>query len=104
MSFIYLQIICLWSLYNMISNLTIYLWSFDNNAVTVTRLIRTSFGDYQLQTIPPGMALEVPLKELKKQLHKGPLFKKNAQKKAKKQQKQQGEEEASPVKWVRHYR
>ena len=26
----------------------------------MTRLIRTAYGDYQLQTIPPGMAIEVP--------------------------------------------
>ena len=70
--------------------------------LTVTRLIRTSFGDYQLQTIPPGMALEVPVKDVSKQKHKGPLFSK--QKKQQSKQREEEEVEAPPVQWVRHYR
>jgi len=40
----------------------------------VTRLIRVSYGDYDLNTIPPGMALEVPCKDLERMTKKGPLF------------------------------
>jgi hypothetical protein len=32
--------------------------------VNVTRLIRISFGEYDLNTIPPGLAIEVPCKPL----------------------------------------
>jgi 23S rRNA pseudouridine2605 synthase len=35
--------------------------------LTVTRLIRVSFGDYDLNTIPAGMAIEVPVKPLENQ-------------------------------------
>eukprot|EP00977_Amphora_coffeiformis_P003072 scaffold578_cov167-Amphora_coffeaeformis.AAC.19 len=38
--------------------------------VKVTRLIRTAYGDYQLQTIPPGMAVEVP--DIRNLMKKGP--------------------------------
>jgi 23S rRNA pseudouridine2605 synthase len=40
----------------------------------VTRLIRISYGDYDLNTIPPGMAVEVPVKLLDKMKKKGPMF------------------------------
>ena len=40
----------------------------------VTRLIRISYGDYDLNTIPPGRAVEVPCKVLKGMKKKGPLF------------------------------
>jgi hypothetical protein len=66
-------------------------------------LIRVSYGDYQLQTIPPGMALEVPIKEIDKQVHRGPLFPPRKHKKHK-QGKTLEEEEASPIQWVKHYR
>lgn len=42
--------------------------------LTVMRLIRISFGDYHLNTIPPGMAIEVPYKSLEQTRKKGPLF------------------------------
>jgi pseudouridine synthase len=42
--------------------------------VTVTRLIRIRYGDYTLDTIPPGLAIEVPVKPIESQRHKGPLF------------------------------
>ena len=41
--------------------------------VTVTRLIRISYGDYELQTIPPGMAIEVPFRSVESQKAKGSL-------------------------------
>lgn len=39
--------------------------------VTVTRLIRIRYGDYTLQTIPPGMAIEVPYKPIHRQKARG---------------------------------
>jgi len=78
-----------------------------------------SFGDYQLQTIPPGMALEVPVKDVAKQVHKGRLFqekKHNQQRHSNHKRNDTGkardpknnnnnpQEEAPPIQWVRHYR
>ena len=40
----------------------------------VTRLIRISYGDYDLNTIPPGRAVEVPCKALDKMKKRGPIF------------------------------
>lgn len=40
----------------------------------VTRLIRISYGDYELNTIPPGRAVEVHAKSLDSMKRKGPLF------------------------------
>ena len=40
----------------------------------VTRLIRISYGDYDLNTIPPGRAVEVPCKSLEKMRRTGPVF------------------------------
>ena len=40
----------------------------------VTRLIRVSYGDYDLNTIPPGRAVEVPCKALDKMKKRGPIF------------------------------
>jgi hypothetical protein len=68
--------------------------------VTVTRLIRTSYGDYQLQTIPPGMALEVPFKPIKQQTHRGQLFKRK--KKVVGKDTEPAESSAVPVEWVRN--
>ena len=42
--------------------------------LTVTRLMRVSYGDYQLQNIPPGLAVEVPVKPIERQKKRGPLF------------------------------
>lgn len=46
-----------------------------------TRLIRISYGDYDLNTIPPGLAVEVPCKGLGGMKKKGQLFEKKASKK-----------------------
>lgn len=40
----------------------------------MTRLIRIGYGDYQLNTIPPGMAIEVPVKSLDMQKNRGPML------------------------------
>ena len=64
--------------------------------VTVTRLIRVSYGDYQLQSIPRGMAIEVPYKPLDRQKRKGPLRLAAGRSSRKGQQ-----PIAPPVKWVK---
>ncbi len=43
----------------------------DHMGLQVTRLIRISFGDYDLNTIPPGLAIEVPVKSLESQRRRG---------------------------------
>jgi hypothetical protein len=71
--------------------------------VTVTRLIRISYGDYQLETIPPGMTLEVPMKELSQQRHRGPLFADKRKDKKKAASKTVPKlPSAAPVQWVTH--
>ncbi|KAL7527021.1 hypothetical protein ACHAXR_001762 [Thalassiosira sp. AJA248-18] len=62
-----------------------------------TRLIRISYGDYDLNTIPPGMAVEVPCKGLDSMKKKGPLFARvNKKTEIKK------ESTASAVQWVNY--
>jgi 23S rRNA pseudouridine2605 synthase len=46
----------------------------NSMGLDVTRLIRISYGDYDLNTIPPGKALEVPCKSLEKMKKKGSVF------------------------------
>lgn len=66
----------------------------------VTRLIRISYGDYQLQTIPRGRGIEVPVKPVETQKCKGPLFPKTVKKASDKKDEEENDE-ASPVQWVR---
>jgi hypothetical protein len=64
----------------------------------VTRLIRTSFGDYDLNTIPPGMAIEVPVKSLESQKKRGQIgIIRKATPRAKKV-----DSNAASVQWIRH--
>lgn len=72
--------------------------------VNVTRLIRISYGDYELQTIPPGMAIEVPVKTLEEQRHVGSLMEKQPRKNNKVQtnKEEPSSSTAAPVQWVRH--
>ena len=79
---------------------------FDHLGLQVTRLIRISFGDYDLNTIPPGLAIEVPVKPIEKQKKKGSL---NMKQKSFKRNRSSGNEKdsnsenkATPVEWVRH--
>jgi 23S rRNA pseudouridine2605 synthase len=65
----------------------------------VTRLIRISYGDYDLNTIPPGRALEVPPKALESMKKKGQLFTTNE---GKKKEKAMEEESRSTVEWVNY--
>lgn len=65
----------------------------------VTRLIRISYGDYDLNTIPPGRALEVPAKALESMKKKGQLFSTNE---CKKKEKAMEEESRSTVEWVNY--
>lgn len=69
--------------------------------LNVTRLIRISYGDYDLNTIPPGMALEVPVKDLDAQRRKGKL--KQRKESLPKKSNDNGEERGSPVKWIKSF-
>lgn len=66
--------------------------------LNVTRLIRVAYGDYDLNTIPPGLAIEVPVKVLLGQKKLGRLEPKKEQLKKKVNR---GEDIASPVTWVK---
>ena len=68
----------------------------------VTRLIRISYGDYDLNTIPPGRALEVPPKALESMKKKGQLFATTSEGKGKKKDKAMEEESRSTVEWVNY--
>lgn len=72
----------------------------------VTRLIRTQYGDYSLNTIPPGMAIEVPVKALDKQKKKGQVVspsRNNNRKQYKRTSKgDSGSDDRATVQWVRH--
>lgn len=83
----------------------------DHLGLKVTRLIRTSFGDYDLNTIPPGMAIEVPVKPLDGQKKKGALSTGGARKKdsdtnrdvRRARDRQEREQTNAPtVSWVRY--
>lgn len=79
----------------------------DHLGLQVTRLIRIGFGDYDLNTIPPGLAIEVPVKNLESQKRRGVLKKLNRDRKKKEKKEalikeQQIHEESSPVQWIRH--
>ena len=69
--------------------------------MSVSRLIRTSYGDYDLNTIPPGMAIEVPVKPLDRQKKKGRIQTISI-KNRRKQNDNGSEGKASPVQWIRH--
>jgi len=65
--------------------------------VTVTRLIRVAYGDYRLESIPPGMAIPVPYKSVTQQKAKGRI---GGSLSPKKKIHKKREDVASPVKWV----
>jgi translocator assembly and maintenance protein 41 len=64
--------------------------------VTVTRLIRISYGDYKLDTIPKGMAIPVPYKPVASQKAKGSLHEQRPQRIST----TKNSEKASPITWV----
>ena len=71
--------------------------------VTVTRLVRISYGDYELKTMRPGMVMEVQCKPVETQRNKGPLQKQTMEKRTSRDA--DGEEgSASPVQWVTYKR
>lgn len=72
----------------------------DYLGLKVTRLIRISFGDYDLNTIPPGLAIEVPVKSLDSQKKRGRLV--NKAKPPQKKRALPNENTATPVQWIRH--
>ena len=69
--------------------------------LNVTRLIRISYGDYDLNTIPPGMALEVPVKVLSAQKKQGKL--KPRKEAPPKKSKNDDEGSARPVTWIKAF-
>lgn len=62
-------------------------------AVSVTRLIRISYGDYQLHSIPPGLCIPVPFKPVSKQ--------KRRSRPVSKQKSPSKNRETASVKWIR---
>ncbi|GKZ00499.1 hypothetical protein MPSEU_001002300 [Mayamaea pseudoterrestris] len=75
---------------------------FSQMGLDVTRLIRIAYGDYQLQTIPPGMAVEVNVKPVKTQKNRGFLFPKRRPAKVAEKESQETDANKSTVRWVRH--
>ena len=65
----------------------------------VTRLIRTSFGDYNLHSIPPGMAIEVPVKPIDSHQRRG-MF--EYIHKSSKEIKVKATDDLSSVHWISH--
>lgn len=80
----------------------------DHLGLRVTRLIRTSFGDYDLNTIPPGMAIEVPVKSLASQKKRGQLSTERGRIEHNKKNPSTSTEsetelaKSSPVQWIRY--
>ena len=74
----------------------------DHLGLKVTRLIRTSFGDYDLNTIPPGMTIEVPVKTLESQRKRGSIetIRKAP---AKPKRSINDQTQAASVQWIRHH-
>ncbi|ACI64787.1 predicted protein [Thalassiosira pseudonana CCMP1335] len=76
----------------------------------VTRLIRISYGDYDLNSIPPGLAIEVPVKPLESMKKKGSVGKieettrdKGGTRFDRRQKRNDGEEGVrSTVEWVNY--
>lgn len=69
----------------------------------VTRLIRTSYGDYDLDTIPPGMALEVPWKPVETQKRRGPLLDERRRRPQRRRETTAANDEdprAPPIEWI----
>ncbi|KAL7471473.1 hypothetical protein ACHAXS_011755 [Conticribra weissflogii] len=72
----------------------------------VTRLIRISYGDYDLNTIPPGLAIEVPVKKLETMKKQGPLLTNERQVAGKSRSNKYSdgaEAHSTGVEWVTYY-
>lgn len=77
----------------------------EHVGLKVTRLIRVSFGDYELNTIPSGMAIEVPFKNLESQKKKGDLLtaiRKDPRKATDVSRSPKGKNDIEAVQWIRH--
>jgi hypothetical protein len=74
------------------------------STVTVTRLIRIAYGDYKLDTIPPGMAIPVPYKPVATQKAKGSLVGERREQissaRGKHNSRSRERKSAAPVTWV----
>ena len=74
----------------------------ESMGLDVTRLIRISYGDYDLNTIPPGMAIEVPYKQLDEMKKKGPMFGKRRMEKKKTESGTEEGASSSKVEWINY--
>ena len=74
----------------------------ESMGLDVTRLIRISYGDYDLNTIPPGMAIEVPYKQLDEMKKKGPMFGKRRMEKKKTESGTDECASSSKVEWINY--
>ncbi|KAL3822699.1 hypothetical protein ACHAXA_009581 [Cyclostephanos tholiformis] len=74
----------------------------ESLGLDVTRLIRISYGDYDLNTIPPGMAIEVKCKRLEDMKRRGPLFVGGDKKKERRGAAIEDDEGASSVEWINY--
>ena len=71
----------------------------ESLGLDVTRLIRISYGDYKLDTIPPGKAIEVNYKDIEKMKKKGLLFAKSSNDEKKKKD---FDRDNNDVQWVNY--
>lgn len=69
----------------------------ESLGLNVTRLIRIGYGDYDLNTIPPGLAIEVPVKGLYSIRRKGSLFARGIE-----NEKEEFKGETAAVQWVNY--
>jgi pseudouridine synthase len=75
----------------------------ESLGLDVTRLIRISYGDYDLNTIPPGMAIEVKCKGLDEMKRRGPLFVGGGRgKKREKQGRAEDDDDTSAIEWINY--
>lgn len=70
---------------------------FNHLGLDVTRLIRIGYGDYDLNTIPPGASIEVPAKRVDAMSRKGPLNKTRFSRRKKKEK-----EPTKSVEWINY--
>jgi 23S rRNA pseudouridine2605 synthase len=79
------------------------LWILELLGLDVTRLIHISYGDCDLNTIPPGMAIEVKCKGLDEMKRRGPLFiGGGGGKKREKQGRAEDDDGTSVIQWINH--
>ena len=71
---------------------------FNHLGLDVTRLIRVGYGDYDLNTIPPGACIEVPAKRVGAMTRKGPLNKRQFSREERKEK----DPRVKAVEWINY--